>query len=239
MSEDTVIFFLLVLVFVLSLVLSYQRFAFRKGTQAKIRQVNEKLEEIGETDSDEQIMIFTDDPVLKELGAQINGLLADRQRVRADFRRAEISSKKMLSNISHDIKTPLTVILGYLEIMRLARGDDEMLLKVEDKAKQVMDLIDQFFTLAKLEAGDMDIDLGRIDICEVCRENVLGFYDILLQKGFEVDLSIPETPVFVQGNGLGLTIAKGLAVQMGGDLFLDSTPDVKTTFTIKLKKIGY
>ena len=97
--------------------------------------MNEKLEEIGETDSDEQIMIFTDDPVLKELGAQINGLLADRQRVRADFRRAEISSKKMLSNISHDIKTPLTVILGYLEIMRLARGDDEMLLKVEDKAK--------------------------------------------------------------------------------------------------------
>ena len=312
MSEDTVIFFLLVLVFVLSLVLLYQRFAFRKGTQAKIRQVNEKLEEIGETDSDEQIMIFTDDPVLKELGAQINGLLADRQRVRADFRRAEISSKKMLSNISHDIKTPLTVILGYLEIMRLARGDDEMLLKVEDKAKQVMDLIDQFFTLAKLEAGDMDIDLGGIDICEVYRENVLGFYDILLQKGFEVDLSIPETPVFVQGdraalqrvlydllsnvvrygsdgrylgvflrqdksrvyidvadkgkgirredisnvfdrlytmedprdreiqgNGLGLTIAKGLAVQMGGDLFLDSTPDVKTTFTIKLKKIGY
>ncbi len=99
-----------------------------------------------------------------------------------------------------------------------------------------MDLIDQFFTLAKLEAGDMDIDLGRIDICEVCRENVLGFYDILLQKGFEVDLSIPETPVFVQGNGLGLTIAKGLAVQMGEIFFLDSTPDVKTTFTIKLKK---
>ena len=47
MSEDTVIFFLLVLVFVLSLVLLYQRFAFRKGTQAKVRQVNEKLEEIG------------------------------------------------------------------------------------------------------------------------------------------------------------------------------------------------
>ncbi len=99
-----------------------------------------------------------------------------------------------------------------------------------------MDLIDQFFTLAKLEAGDMDIDLGRIDICEVCRENVLGFYDILLQKGFEVDLSIPETPVFVQGNGLGLTIAKGLAVQMGGDLFFGQHAGCENDFHYKTEK---
>ena len=53
----------------------------------------------------------------------------------------------MLANISHDIKTPLTVILGYLEILRLGNADDEMLKKVESKAKQVMDLINQFFTL--------------------------------------------------------------------------------------------
>lgn len=52
----------------------------------------------------------------------------------------------------------MTVILGYLEIMRI-NGDkeDEMLLKVEQKAKRVMELINQFFTLAKLEAGDMEL----------------------------------------------------------------------------------
>lgn len=43
----------------------------------------------------------------------------------------------------------------------------------------------------------------------------------------------------IQGNGLGLTIAKNLAVQLGGDLVLESTPNVKTTFTLKLKKINY
>ena len=60
-----------------------------------------------------------------------------------------MASKKMLSNISHDIKTPMTVILGYLEIMRLnGTQSNEMLQKVESTAQRVMGLITQFFTLA-------------------------------------------------------------------------------------------
>ena len=312
MSEKTIIFFLAVVVCLLLLVVLYQRFVLGRGIQAKIKRMNKKLEEILETGSDEKVMVFTDNPVLMELGGQINRLLIDRQKIRADFKREEISSKKMLANISHDIKTPLTVILGYLEIMRLNHADHEMLKKVETKANQVMNLINQFFTLAKLESGDTNINLGKVNINEICRENVLEFYDILLQKDFDVDLFIPETAIFVQGekealqrilynllsnvirygsdgkylgvflrqdksnvyidvvdkgkgieqefasnvfdrlytmedsrnreiqgNGLGLTIAKNLAKQLEGDIFLDSIPNVKTTFTVKLKKITY
>lgn len=312
MSDKTIIFFLAVVSCLLFLVVLYQRFVFGRGIQAKIRRINKKLEEILETGSDEKIMVFTDNPVLMELGGQINCLLIDRQKIRADFKREEISSKKMLANISHDIKTPLTVILGYLEIMRLNHADNEMLKKVETKANQVMNLINQFFTLAKLESGDTNINLGKVNINEICRENVLEFYDILLQKDFDVDLFIPETAIFVQGdkealqrilynllsnvirygsdgkylgvflrqdkgnvyidvvdkgkgieqefasnvfdrlytmedsrnreiqgNGLGLTIAKNLAKQLEGDIFLNSIPNVKTTFTVKLKKITY
>ena len=312
MSDKTIIFFLAVVVCLLFLVVLYQRFVFGRGIQAKIKRINKKLEEILETGSDEKVMIFTDNPVLMELGGQINRLLIDRQKIRADFKREEISSKTMLANISHDIKTPLTVILGYLEIMRLNHADHEMLKKVETKANQVMNLINQFFTLAKLESGDTNINLGKVNINEICRENVLEFYDILLQKDFDVDLFIPETAIFVQGekealqrilynllsnvirygsdgkylgvflrqdkgnvyidvvdkgkgieqefasnvfdrlytmedsrnreiqgNGLGLTIAKNLAKQLEGDIFLDSIPNVKTTFTVSLKKITY
>ena len=312
MSDKTIIFFLAVVVCLLFLVVLYQRFIFGRGIQAKIKRMNKKLEEILETGSDEKVMVFTDNPVLMELGGQINRLLIDRQKIRADFKKEEISSKKMLANISHDIKTPLTVILGYLEIMRLNHADNEMLKKVETKANQVMNLINQFFTLAKLESGDTNINLGKVNINEICRENVLEFYDILLQKDFDVDLFIPETAIFVQGekealqrilynllsnvirygsdgkylgvflrqdkgnvyidvvdkgkgieqefasnvfdrlytmedsrnreiqgNGLGLTIAKNLAKQLEGDIFLNSIPNVKTTFTVSLKKITY
>ena len=312
MSDQTILFFLLIVIAVMAFVVLYQRFAFRRGIQTQLIQISRKLEDIAESDSDEKVMVFTDNPVLMELTGEINRLLLDRQKVKAEFKRGEIASKKMLANISHDIKTPLTVILGYLEIMRLTGADDEMLEKVEAKAKQVVDLINQFFTLAKLEAGDADITLSRINVSEICRESALGFYEILLQKDFEVEISIPERVIYVQGdkdalqrilfnllsnavrygsggnylgiflhedkdsvyidvtdkgkgiekefadriferlftmedsrnreiqgNGLGLTIAKNLAGQMGGDILLNSTPNVKTTFSVKLKKINY
>lgn len=280
-----------------------------RGTQAKLREITNKLSDILEQDTDEQVMVFTDNKTLMDLCGQINLLLLDRQKIKADFRKQEIASKKMLSNISHDIKTPLTVILGYLEIMRLSNYEDKTLQKVESRAKQVMDLTDQFFTLAKLEAGDKNIEMVKINICELCRENVLGYYELLMQKNFVVDIVIPEQTIFVQGdresidrilcnlltnairygsdgkyiglflreekdfvyidvidkgkgiekqfaasvferlytmedsrnrsiqgNGLGLTIARNLARQMGGDILLQSEPEVQTVFTVKLRK---
>ena len=313
MSDATIIFFLSACIVVLICIVLYQQFAFRTGTQIKLKKISQKLEEIQDTDSDENVMVFTDNKVLMDLVAQINRLLENQRKVKVDYRRSEISSKKMLSNISHDIKTPMTVILGYLEIMRLnSSGENEMLLKVEQKAQRVMELINQFFTLAKLEAGDTQITISKIDVCEACRENVLDFYELLTQKEFQVQFDIPEEAVFVrgnkdalqrilfnlisnvvrygsdgkyigmflrsdekyiyidvvdkgkgiergfaqnvferlftmedsrnreiQGNGLGLTIAQNLAHQLGGKITLESEPNVKTTFTVKLRKFSY
>ena len=112
---------------------------------ANLRQISQKLSDILDQDSDEKVMVFTDNKALQELCAQINRLLLNRRKTRADYRKREISYKKMLSNISHDIKTPLTVILGYLEMMRLTDEGNEELRKVEAKALQVMELINQFF----------------------------------------------------------------------------------------------
>ena len=310
MSEPTIIFFLFICIVILLITVLYQQFIFRTGIQKKIQKISGKLKEITDTNSSERVMVFTENKELMELAAQINRLLENHLKVKADYCRSEIASKKMLSNISHDIKTPMTVILGYLEIMRInGTSTDEMLGKIEQKAENVMELINQFFTLAKLESGDMDIELSRIDVCEVCRESTLDFYEILTSKNFQVDIDIPETSVYVhgnkeaiqrilfnlisnvirygadgrylginlrtdknavfidvidkgkgidknfaasvfdrlftmedsrnrniQGNGLGLTISKNLALQLGGDIILDSTPNVKTVFSVKLKK---
>lgn len=313
MSEATIIFFLSICVAILVCVIIYQQFAFRTGTQAKLDGISQKLEEILDTDSDEKVMVFTDNPSLISLATQINRLLVDRQKVRADYRRSELASKRMLSNISHDIKTPMTVILGYLEIMRV-NGDprQEMLGKVEATAHRVMELITQFFTLAKLEAGDTELERSKLNLNEVCSENILSFYELLSTQDFQIEVDIPNAPIFVmsnsdalqrilfnlisnairygadgkylgvvlrsdeenayidiidkgrgipkefadtifdrlftmedsrnprmQGNGLGLTIAKNLAVQLGGDITLTSQPNVKTVFTVTVKKMTY
>lgn len=154
MSNATIIFLLTLCIMILICIIVYQQFVFHNGTKAKIHEISSKLKELLDTDSDEKVTVFTDNKALIELATQINRMLEDRQKVKVEYRRAEMASKKMLSNISHDIKTPMTVILGYLEIMRLnGTQSNEMLQKVESTAQRVMGLITQFFTLAKLEAA--------------------------------------------------------------------------------------
>ena len=60
---------------------------------------------------------MTDDLELQKLLVAINQLLDAKQKTNADHAKVEISMRKMLSNISHDLKTPLTVILGYTEML--------------------------------------------------------------------------------------------------------------------------
>lgn len=279
----------------------------------KLAGMTKELKEILDKDTSAYLMVFTDNKDLSKLAAQINRLQEKHQKAKADFFRSEMASKRMLSNISHDIKTPMTVVLGYLEIMRLqGEYSDEMMKKTEQKAQQVIELMNQFFSLAKLEAGDGDIELSRVDACGICRETVLGFYEILTEKNFRVEINLPEKAVYVQGNkealqrilfnllsnairygyegkylgvaltqedktvsvvvtdkgrgiekefaqnvferlftmedsrsrevqgnGLGLTIARNLALQMGGDIVLESIPYERTAFTVKLKKMPF
>lgn len=200
MDHDMILFLLAGTILILSAIVFYQRLVVKRSMDQKLKEVSRKLSDILENDSDEKIMAFTDNKALMDLSGQINRLLEDRQKMKAGFKRAEIASGKMLSNISHDMKTPLTVILGYLEILRLKDPKDEALEKTEAKAKQVMELINRFFTLAKLEAGDMDMEIKQIAINELCRENILEFYDILQQKDFQVEISIPEKKLYVMGN---------------------------------------
>ena len=82
MSDKTIIFFLAVVVCLLFLVVLYQRFIFGRGIQAKIKRMNKKLEEILETGSDEKVMVFTDNPVLMELGGRYSNLAPGRRQGR-------------------------------------------------------------------------------------------------------------------------------------------------------------
>lgn len=303
-------------IIILIFTILYQHFS-QKARNENLVYIKEKLKQILNYSDEEKVLVVTDDKILKNLLLEINKVLEYNQKILAEYTKKEDSMRKMLSNISHDLKTPLTVVLGYIETVNLDKNIQEtekefLLGKVHDKTIEVIDLINKFFDLAKLESGDKDIPITRININEICRKNILNFYDILNSKGFEVDINIPEKDLYVSGNeealdrilnnllsnavkygnegnfiglsiekgekfiyihiidkgrgieedkidrvfermytledsrninfqgsGLGLTITKRLVEKISGEIFLKSTPNERTTFTVKLKRIDY
>lgn len=198
------IVFLLIVVVILVCIIWFQNIS-KKHRSDILKYINEKLKDIIKKNTSEKLLIFTDDKEIIPILIEINKVLEHNQKILADYSKTEITMKKMLSNISHDLKTPLTVVLGYIETIKLDRNISSeergvLLSKVENKTKEVLELINKFFDLAKLESGDTDIPLTRINMNEVCRKNILAFYDILTGKGFEVIIDIPKNNIYSLGN---------------------------------------
>lgn len=218
--------FLLILnVFLMTIV--YFQFQFNKTRNMQIREIQKKLRKIVHNrPTNEKILLFTDDKDLIAMVIELNQLLDKHQKATANYRKSKASMKKMISNISHDLKTPLTVTLGYIEMIQMDTMMDVkertvLLSKVHRKTIEVIDLIQKFFDLAKLESGDKEVPVTSILINEICRKSILEYYDILKMKSFDVHIDIPDYPLYAMGNTDALErILNNLisnAIQHGGD----------------------
>ncbi|MGE7023197.1 sensor histidine kinase [Solibacillus cecembensis] len=196
--------FLIIIIIILLGVVVFQ-YHVQKSKSQNLNYTYEKLQDIVEKQTGEKLLVFTDDAQLQKLLVAINLLLEAKQKTQADYSKVEISMRKMLANVSHDLKTPLTVVLGYMEILHTDHTLSEeerraLLTKVQTKTNEVIELIHKFFDLAKLESGDKKFELTRINMNEVCQQNILAFYDLLTAKGFRVQIDIPENQYYTLGN---------------------------------------
>lgn len=193
------------IVLVLSISLNIYLYVKRTLHYKQLEYAHLKLQQIVQDKTDEKLLLYTDNTQIQSLLTQINRLVDYNQMIAADYNRIERSMRKMLSNISHDIKTPLTVILGYTEMIAndesLNRQQLNSLLKiVNSKAEEVIELINKFFELAKLESDDKMIDISKVNVNEICRKKVLDYYDILSSRDFEVSILIPEDNYYALAN---------------------------------------
>ena len=140
------------------------------------------------------------DDALTPLLGQIDRLLLEKKKLCVQQRRARLAQRRMLANMAHDLRTPLTVLLGQLEIARLRGEESETLRRVQAKAEEVLALSEAFFTLSKLEAGDTKLPCAAVDLSELCRAAALEYYDFLTQQRFEVEIHVPEEACPVWGH---------------------------------------
>ena len=212
---------LLAVIFFISYLL--QKSKEKKRTK-QLEYLIEKLQEIQKNHSQDRLRFQTEDVQLRKLAMQCNLLLEENQENERNYRNSEESMRKMLSNVSHDLKTPLTVVLGYLEMLQM-NENMEQLSVIYHKVKQVLDQMNEFFDLAKLESKDKFYSVTRIDVAEICRQVVLEYYEEFTKRKIMVELELPETAVFTLGNEEALTrilnnlISNAIKYGMDGNYF--------------------
>ncbi len=122
----------------------------RVAQKRKIKDIRNALERIVTVNHAEKLLYVTGDPELQRLMTEINRLLDLNLRVSVDYNRSQIAMRKMISNISHDLKTPLTVVLGYAEMLDadphiLPEERAKLLSRIHQKTSEAIKLIGSFF----------------------------------------------------------------------------------------------
>lgn len=146
--------------------------------------------------------ISYDGPAELETVAESFNTMSRRLEEAEDQRnRAEEQQTKLITDISHDLKTPITVIQGYAKAINdgVVPQDQipQYLHTIYLKSNNLADLINTFHTYSKLSHPDFHLDLRKENLSEVTREYFAAKYEELNISGFELEADLPETPVYV------------------------------------------
>ncbi|WP_208591259.1 sensor histidine kinase [Gracilibacillus suaedae] len=193
-----------VLVVIICLLIAYIIYS-RIRHARELRDIVGRLADLVNQPSAHNLYHFTNDSALKLLLVEINRLLQVIQESSITFSQKELAMKKMITNISHDLRTPLTVVLGLTESLLQDPAMDpkektRYLSLIHDKAQEIVQRINRFFELVRLESDDVDVTLSQLDLLELCKENVLSFYQQVEGKGLSMDLQLLDQPVYALAN---------------------------------------
>ena len=128
----------------------------------------------------------------EELLTAVNALLDLREREEGDYRRQEQAIRQQIANVSHDLRTPLTSILGYLQLLEgeglTAEERREYLSIVQGRARALQSMIVSFYDLSRLEGGEYPLSRERVDLYHVLSQLVAEFYNDFTDFDMTVEL---------------------------------------------------
>ena len=141
------------------------------------------------------------------MAASLNRMEADIRELMDKERESERTKNELITNVAHDLRTPLTSIIGYLEL--LSRGmpmEEEMRQKYIDiaytKAKRLEKLIEDLFGFTKMNCGKIAMHVGRVDIVKLLGQLLEEFYPSFADKGltYELTSNVPSLEITADGN---------------------------------------
>ncbi len=168
-----------------------------KDAGKQLWEINQNLEE------NRIVKLSVPDRELERLLTDINDSLYMIRQERIAYAKREKAFKQQIENISHDLRTPLTSMIGYLRIVdtsSLNLEAQEDLRTVLRKAERLQELITQFYDFSRLTASDYSVALESVEVTKTLREALADAYAELSARQLTVVADIPENAVIVMAN---------------------------------------
>ena len=191
------------------------------------------------SDTNTLVTISGSDKSVRRLAADINKSLKELRRQKLKFERGDTELKNAVTGISHDLRTPLTAISGYLDLLEREQKSEDVeryLGIIKNRTEALKQLADELFKYSVITSPDYDAPKERVSVNAVLEESIVAYYAALQQKGIAPEINIPEEAVYCTANRAALSRIFsnliGNAIKYSdGDLNITLTGDGQITFS--------
>lgn len=164
------------------------------GYKREFRRINKEIS----NNLDEYVNIKTKsvDKDVENLVENINLIFDSKQKVVAEKKKKEEELRASISNMSHDLRTPLTSIIGYLQMIKSEKPSEadkkEYMDIVEKRTKSLQKLISSFYDLSRIEGNEYNFNYKKVNLSNVLCENIAVFYNDFINNNIEPVIEIEE-----------------------------------------------
>lgn len=163
-----------------------------------------------------------------QLAELINDMCENHNKKEVILLNKDKRLKETLTSVSHDIRTPLTSLKGYFELLMSEEDMDKKLQYagvMSERMDNLSDLLDELFTYTKLQNQDYQMEMSEQDMTKLTLETIFSFYEIFKEKGYEPSLDIDEKSYIVMCNDVAVkrvisNVIKNALVHGMGDIKL-------------------
>ena len=144
------------------------------------------------------------DADLRQTAEQLNGIQAGLHRAMAEQTRSERMKVELISNVSHDLKTPLTSVLSYAELLRqepLEGAAADYARIIDEKAHRLAVMVQDVFEVSKAASGQLPVQPERLDFAKLLRQTLADLEGPISKSGLTFRVDLPEAPVMITADG--------------------------------------
>ncbi len=172
-----------------------------RRVKARLNEMLDALADIKAGNGSRRILSTTDE-LTAPIAYEINDIVSSYEKKLAAFRRTQGTNRQLMTSLSHDVRTPLTTLIGYLDAAHrglvTGREKDDSIETARRKAYDLKEYIDVLFDWFKLNSDEFILTMDIVDAAELTRNILIDWIPVLEEKRIDYQIHIPEQPFRVR-----------------------------------------